>query len=129
MTDQRAADLPRTHGGSAANRALGCAAPNSGADASRRGATWRPRRQVENSGLGALSTEDCSACLLPPLYLVGLVGARAIALDPYLLLYLENLGLRAFLVVYGPRQSMLEGCRAFFALGFPTAVRGAGVHI
>jgi uncharacterized membrane protein SpoIIM required for sporulation len=77
-----------------------------------------------------LSTEELQR--LPLLHrstLSALSVARAIALDRHLLLYLENLGLRAFLVVYGPRQGMREGCREFFARGFPAAVRAAGVHI
>jgi uncharacterized membrane protein SpoIIM required for sporulation len=86
--------------------------------------------KAERGGLGALSTEELQR--LPLLHrsaLSALSVARAIALDRHLLLYLENLGLRAFLVVYGPRQGMLEGCREFFVRGFPAAVRGAGFHI
>jgi uncharacterized membrane protein SpoIIM required for sporulation len=86
--------------------------------------------KVERGGIGALSTEELQR--LPLLHrstLSALSVARAIALDRHLLLYLENLGLRAFLVVYGPRQGMLEGCRDFFTRGFPAAVRGAGLHI
>jgi uncharacterized membrane protein SpoIIM required for sporulation len=86
--------------------------------------------KAERGGLGALSTEELQR--LPLLHrsaLSALSVARAIALDRHLLLYLENLGLRAFLVVYGPRQGMLEGCRDFFVRGFPAAVRGAGFHI
>jgi uncharacterized membrane protein SpoIIM required for sporulation len=55
--------------------------------------------------------------------------ARAIALDRNLLLYLENLGLRAFLLVYGPRESLAEGFTTFLRRGFPAAVRAAHVHI
>jgi uncharacterized membrane protein SpoIIM required for sporulation len=86
--------------------------------------------KAERGGLSALSTEELQR--LPLLHrsaLSALSVARAIALDRHLLLYLENLGLRAFLVVYGPRQGMLEGCRDFFVRGFPAAVRGAGFHI
>jgi uncharacterized membrane protein SpoIIM required for sporulation len=69
---------------------------------------------------------------LPLLYrsaLSSLSVARAIALDRNLLLYLEHLALRAYLVVYGPRQSLLAGCRQFLRRGLPEAVRGAGWHI
>jgi uncharacterized membrane protein SpoIIM required for sporulation len=86
--------------------------------------------KANRGGLGALSTEELMR--LPLLHrstLSALSVARAIALDRHLLLYLENLGLRAFLVVYGPRQGILEGCGNFFARGFPAAVRAAGVHI
>jgi len=99
-----------------------------------REAAWRDMETIvakaERSGLAALSTEELQR--LPLLYrstLSALSVARAIALDRHLLLYLENLSLRAFLVVYGPRQSMLAGCRDFFARGFPAAVRAAGMPI
>jgi uncharacterized membrane protein SpoIIM required for sporulation len=86
--------------------------------------------KAERGGLGALSTEELQRLpLLHRSVLSALSVARAIALDRHLLLYLENLGLRAFLVVYGPRQGMLEGCRDFFVRGFPAIVRGAGFHI
>ena len=55
--------------------------------------------------------------------------ARTIALDRDLLLYLESLALRAFLAVYGPRASPLEGLRAFFGHDLPLAVRSARWHI
>jgi uncharacterized membrane protein SpoIIM required for sporulation len=55
--------------------------------------------------------------------------ARTIALDRNLLLYLENLALRAFLVVYGPRVSPLEGLRAYFRHDLPAAVRAARWHV
>jgi uncharacterized membrane protein SpoIIM required for sporulation len=55
--------------------------------------------------------------------------ARSIALDRNLLVYLENLSLRAFLVVYGPRSSMTEALGHFLTKGFPAAVRSAGWHI
>jgi uncharacterized membrane protein SpoIIM required for sporulation len=44
-------------------------------------------------------------------------------------LYLENLALRAFLVVYGPRISPLEGVRTFFRHELPAAVRAARWHL
>jgi uncharacterized membrane protein SpoIIM required for sporulation len=86
--------------------------------------------KAERGGLGALSTEELQR--LPLLHrsaMSALSVARAIALDRHLLLYLENLGLRSFLVVYGPRKGMLESCREFFTHGFPAAVRAAGIHI
>jgi uncharacterized membrane protein SpoIIM required for sporulation len=131
MTAERAFDVADTTGGSAAKPALVLRSTEF-----RRGREqgWRDLEDLvakaERGGLGALSTGELQR--LPLLHrstLSALSVARAIALDRHLLLYLENLGLRAFLVVYGPRQSMLEGCRDFFARGFPAAVRGAGVHI
>jgi uncharacterized membrane protein SpoIIM required for sporulation len=131
MTAERAADLAEMPGAPGAKPALVLRSTEF-----RRGReeAWRDLEglvaKAERGGLGALSTEELQR--LPLLHrstLSALSVARAIALDRHLLLYLENLGLRAFLVVYGPRQSMLEGCRDFFARGFPAAVHGAGVHI
>ena len=77
-------------------------------------------RELETPGGPGRAARAC-ACLsldelqrLPILYraaLSSLSVARTIALDRNLLLYLENLALRAFLVVYGPRVSPLEGLR------------------
>jgi uncharacterized membrane protein SpoIIM required for sporulation len=86
--------------------------------------------QVERRGARALSLNELQR--LPILYraaLSSLSVARTIALDRNLLLYLENLALRAFLVVYGPRISPLEGMRTFFRLDLPAAVRAARWHI
>ncbi|HWF95736.1 MAG TPA: stage II sporulation protein M [Xanthobacteraceae bacterium] len=85
---------------------------------------------VERRGARLLSLHELQR--LPILYraaLSSLSVARTIALDRNLLLYLENLTLRAFLVVYGPRISPLEGMRTFFRLDLPTAVRAARWHI
>jgi uncharacterized membrane protein SpoIIM required for sporulation len=86
--------------------------------------------KAERGGMGALDLEELRR--LPLLYrqaLSALSVARAIALDRNLLLYLENLGLRAFLLVYGPRESLAHGCKAFLWRGFPAVVRASGVHI
>jgi len=95
--------------------------------------SWRALEALidtaEKRGVRALQPDELER--MPLLYrsaLSSLSVARAIALDRHLLLYLENLALRAFLVVYGPRTSMLEGCRHFFVHGFPAAVRAARVH-
>ncbi len=64
---------------------------------------------VERRGVRLLSLYELQR--LPILYraaLSSLSVARTIALDRNLLLYLENLALRAFLVVYGPRISPLR---------------------
>ena len=86
--------------------------------------------RVERRGVRLLSLHELQR--LPILYrsaLSSLSVARTIALDRNLLLYLENLALRAFLVVYGPRISPLEGMRAFFRHELPGAVRAARWHI
>lgn len=86
--------------------------------------------RVERSGLAALSVEELQR--LPLLHrsaMSALSVARAIALDRHLLLYLENLGLRSFLVVYGPRESLISQVRDFFVRGFPAAVRASRIHV
>jgi uncharacterized membrane protein SpoIIM required for sporulation len=99
-----------------------------------REAGWRDLevlvRQVERRGTRSLSLEDLQR--LPVLYraaLSSLSVSRTIALDRNLLLYLENLALRSFLVVYGPRVSPFEGIRSFFRFELPAAVRAARWHI
>ena len=69
-------------------------------------------RRVERRGVRSLSLDELQQ--LPILYraaLSSLSVARTIALDRNLLLYLENLALRAYLVVYGPRvEPDSRGC-------------------
>jgi uncharacterized membrane protein SpoIIM required for sporulation len=82
--------------------------------------------KAEKRGIGALDVDELQR--LPQLYraaLSSLSVARSIALDRNLLQYLDNLSLRAFLMVYGPRQTLLEGARDFLVRGFPAAVRAA----
>jgi uncharacterized membrane protein SpoIIM required for sporulation len=86
--------------------------------------------RVERRGVHALSLDELER--LPILYraaLSSLSVARTIALDRNLLLYLENLALRAYLAVYGPRVDPLEGLRNFFVYDLPAAVRAARWHI
>ena len=86
--------------------------------------------RAEKRGARALSAEELQR--LPLLYrsaLSSLSVARSIALDRNLLLYLENLALRAFLAVYGPRQRLRDGAAQFVRAGFPAAVRAARWHI
>jgi len=98
-----------------------------------REATWRELDKLigraEKGGTAALEPEELQR--LPLLYrsaASSLAVARSIALDRNLLLYLENLTLRAFLVVYGPRMNLLQGCADFFRRQFPREVRSAGWH-
>jgi hypothetical protein len=82
--------------------------------------------RVEKRGIRSLTAEEVQR--LPLLYrsaLSALSVARSIALDRNLLLYLENLTLRAFLTVYGPRTGLLEGGGEFLKRGFPAAVHAA----
>jgi uncharacterized membrane protein SpoIIM required for sporulation len=86
--------------------------------------------KAEQRGVGALDVGELQR--LPQLYraaLSSLSVARSIALDRNLLQYLDNLSLRAFLMVYGPRQSLAEGALDFVVRGFPAAVRAARVEI
>jgi uncharacterized membrane protein SpoIIM required for sporulation len=95
---------------------------------------WRELENIvtvaERRGIAALTLDELQR--LPILYraaLSSLSVARAIALDRNLLLYLENLALRAFLVVYGPRLDPANGLREFFRRELPQAVRSARWHI
>ena len=85
--------------------------------------------RAERRGVRALSAEELQR--LPLLYrstLSSLSVARSIALDRNLLLYLENLTLRSFLCVYGPRTNVFEGIVDFFRRGFPAGVRAVRWH-
>ncbi len=85
--------------------------------------------RAERRGVRALSAEELQR--LPLLYrstLSSLSVARSIALDRNLLLYLENLTMRGFLSVYGPRINVLEGVVDFFRRRFPAAVRAVRWH-
>jgi uncharacterized membrane protein SpoIIM required for sporulation len=87
-------------------------------------------QRVERRGVHALSLDELER--LPILYraaLSSLSVARTIALDRNLLLYLENLALRAYLAVYGPHVDPIEGLRQFFVRDLPAAVRAARWHI
>lgn len=85
--------------------------------------------RIERKGVSSLSPSELER--LPVLYrsaVSSLSVAQSIALDRNLLIYLENLALRAFLVVYGPRTSLWQGLKDFFKRGFPAAVREARWH-
>ena len=86
--------------------------------------------RVEKRGVETLCAEEVRR--LPLLYratMSSLSVARHIALDRNLLLYLENLALRAYLVVYGPRSGVLVCLKDFFRRGFPRAVRSMLPHL
>lgn len=86
--------------------------------------------RIEKKGIACLSASEAQA--LPLLYrstMSSLSVARNIVLDRNLLLYLENLALRAYLAVYGPRAGLLEKLWAFLSRGFPKAVRAMRWHI
>lgn len=85
---------------------------------------------AEKSGIGALSADEAEE--LPLLYQAAassLSVARNIALDRALLLYLENLTLRAYLIVYGPRLGVVRNVALFFARDFPRGVRSIRIHL
>jgi uncharacterized membrane protein SpoIIM required for sporulation len=86
--------------------------------------------RAERKGITRLSTDELQQ--LPLLYRAAassLSVARAITLDRNLILYLENLVLRAFFVVYGPRVGIVRTLGTFLRRGFPAAVRAAVWHI
>ncbi len=85
---------------------------------------------VEKRGIRGPSAEEMQR--LPVLYrgaVSSLSVARSIALDRNLLRYLEDLSLRAYLAVYGPRKGILQSFGEFLTRGFPRAVREARWHI
>ena len=84
---------------------------------------------AERRGVRMLSPQELNR--LPQLYrsaLSSLSVARAIALDRHLLLYLENLAMRAYLAIYSPKTSLLEAGEHFIH-AFPAAVRKARWHL
>lgn len=96
--------------------------------------SWRQLDELvsraERQGIAALSADEVQR--LPLLYrtvMSSLSVARTIVLDRNLLLYLENLALRAYLTVYGPRTGVLENLGEFFRRGFPRAVRSMRWHM
>ena len=86
--------------------------------------------RIDAKGIACLSATEVQE--LPLLYrsaMSSLSVARGIVLDRNLLLYLENLSLRAYLAVYGPRTGMLQNMSAFFSTDFPRYVRSIGPHL
>jgi uncharacterized membrane protein SpoIIM required for sporulation len=86
--------------------------------------------KIEKKGLSSMTAKE--AMELPTLYqaeLSSLAVARFLILDRNLLEYLENLSLRAYLAVYGPRSSLWECLKAFFKTGLPSSVRALKYHV
>jgi uncharacterized membrane protein SpoIIM required for sporulation len=86
--------------------------------------------KAEKRGIASLNPEELQS--LPLLYrsaVSSLSVARSIALDRNMLAYLENLSLRGFLVVYGPRTTLWDGIVQFVSHQFPAAVRRAWPHL
>ncbi|HUI96398.1 MAG TPA: stage II sporulation protein M [Xanthobacteraceae bacterium] len=84
---------------------------------------------AERRGVRMLSPDELNR--LPQLYrsaLSSLSVARAIALDRHLLIYLENLALRAYLAIYSPRTGVVQAGGQFLR-AFPAAVRAARWHV
>ena len=94
-----------------------------------REAGWRELEALvaagEARGLGALTARELERmALLYRAALSALSVARSIAVDRGLLRYLEGLGLRAHLCLYGPEPGLGRALAAFFARRLPAAVRG-----
>ncbi|MCL2683942.1 MAG: hypothetical protein FWE55_01740, partial [Synergistaceae bacterium] len=86
--------------------------------------------RVENGGISVLSASEATE--IATLYrsaVSSLSVARNIALDRNMLLYLENLTLRAYLVVYGPRTGIMRNMADFFMFAWPRAVRALRRHL
>lgn len=86
--------------------------------------------RIEGRGFDSLSAEEVQE--LPLLYraaMSSLSVARNILLDRNLLLYLENLCLRAYLAVYGPRLGLGRTFLRFLSHDFPRAVRALRPHL
>ncbi|MCA9521136.1 MAG: stage II sporulation protein M [Myxococcales bacterium] len=80
--------------------------------------------RAEKRGPRRLSAEDLSR--LPALHratVSSLSVARAITLDRGLIAYLDNLCVRAHLLVYGPSVGLIKSTRRFMSQRFPETVR------
>ncbi len=86
--------------------------------------------RAEAQGLSTLTPDEISR--LASLYratVSALSVARAISLDRHLLLYLESLVARAYVLVYGPRRRAGAAVAEFVARRLPRAVRAAAAHV
>lgn len=80
--------------------------------------------RVEKQGIEKLEAEELQQ--LPLLYRTAassLSVARATVLDRNLILYLENLALRGFFIIHGPRTRLADAMGEFLRRGLPRAVR------
>jgi uncharacterized membrane protein SpoIIM required for sporulation len=85
--------------------------------------------KMDKSGGRKLNASE--ALELPGLYQTAVSSlslARNLILDRKLLVYLENLSFRAYIAVYGPRETLWEVFRRFVSRDFPQAVRGVRLH-
>ncbi|SLN56275.1 hypothetical protein ROA7450_02913 [Roseovarius albus] len=86
--------------------------------------------EVEKSGTAALSYGQ--ALDLASLYrqaMNSLSVARSISMDKSLLLYLEALCARAYLVIYAPQESITGALQRLFVTGIPQAVRRSAIPL
>lgn len=87
-------------------------------------------RKIDETGIESLTADEVEQ--LPLLYRLtvsSLSVARGMVLDRNLLLYLENLSLRAYLVVYGPRGTLVDQALDFVRHDFPRRVRDLRYHL
>jgi uncharacterized membrane protein SpoIIM required for sporulation len=96
--------------------------------------SWRRLEELlakmDKKGLRALSAEE--SVDLPGLYQITLSSlsvARNMILDRNLLIYLEGLSFRAYLAVYGPRDTLWEIIKRFIVKDFPESARKLKFHI
>jgi uncharacterized membrane protein SpoIIM required for sporulation len=85
---------------------------------------------MDKKGVKGLTAQE--AMELPGLYqtsVSSLALARNLILDRRLLEYLENLSFRAYIAVYGPRETLPEVFRRFVSRDFPRAVRKLKFHL
>ncbi|MEP3276069.1 MAG: stage II sporulation protein M [Stappiaceae bacterium] len=85
---------------------------------------------AEKSGVRSLTYQETLD--LSSLYrqaINSLSAARAISMDKALLIYLDRLCARAYLVVYAPQESITGAVKKLFTHGIPQAVRRSGVSL
>ena len=99
-----------------------------------REASWkrleRLLARVERSGTASLSYEETRD--LVSLYrqaMNSLSVARSISMDKALMVYLEALCARAYLVVYAPQESIIGALKNLFVTGIPQAVRRSALPL
>lgn len=86
--------------------------------------------KIDARGIKSLTAAELAD--FPQLYRTALSSlslARAISLDKNLVQYLETLATRGYFRVYGPPRRLWAVLGAFFAVGFPRAVRAFRWHV